>query len=147
VGEVREREARVALRELVVDDHRPEGVEARAAVLAGDGDAEQAELADAAEQRLVQLRELVVLVRLRLHDLAREVADHLPEHAVLFGGVFEIEVGGAHAAETSTGPELGSAGFGWHGARLREGGCERRTCCSGAWCWARCWCGCSPSPR
>ena len=96
VGEVREAEARVALRQLVVDDGRGQRVHAGAAVVGRDGDAEQAELAAAAEQGDVELALAVVLLGLGLDHVADEVAHHLPEHAVLFGRVREVEGGLRH---------------------------------------------------
>ncbi len=93
VGEVREGEARVALGELVMHDDRGERVHPGAAVVRRHGDAEEAELTEAAEERDVELGARVVLLGLGLDDVAGEVPHHLPEQPVLLGRVLEVERG------------------------------------------------------
>ena len=60
VGEVGEREAGIGGRQRLVHDHRGGGVEPGAAVLLGDGEPEQPELAGAAEEGEVELLLAVV---------------------------------------------------------------------------------------
>ena len=91
VGEVSEGEARIALGELVMHDDRGERIHPGAAVLRRNGDAEEAELTEAAQERDVELGARVVLLGLRLDDVAGEVPHHLPEHPVLLGRVLEVE--------------------------------------------------------
>ena len=59
----------IGLGELVVRDHRGDRVHAGAAVVGGDRDAEQAELAALLEQRDVERARAVVLLGLRLDGL------------------------------------------------------------------------------
>jgi hypothetical protein len=92
VREVREREARVGLAHLVVRDDRGERVHSRASVLGGHRDAEQPKLAALLEESAIQRPLAVVLVRLRLDGLAREIANRLPEEAVLVGRIVEIGI-------------------------------------------------------
>ena len=54
---------------------------------------QQAELAALAEPLHVERLVAVVLLRLRLHLLANQVPHHVPEQAVLLGGVEQIERG------------------------------------------------------
>ncbi len=120
VGEVREGEAGVALRQLVVDDDGGRGVHAGAAVLGRDGDAEEAELAAAAEQGHVEGAVPVVLLGLGLDGLAHEVAHHLAEHAVLFGGVFQLFEGRSHRGREPTSPPPPSCRRPYHGRLTRR---------------------------
>ena len=85
VREVAEREARIAVRELVVHDHRCGRVHAGAAVLLGDRHAEQAEPAELGDQRRVERRRLVVLHRLRLDAALHELPHRLAQQLVLVG--------------------------------------------------------------
>jgi hypothetical protein len=113
VGQVREREARVAPGQLLVRDDRGGGVHAGAARLFRHGDAEQTELADAAQQRDVELSAPVVLLRLRLDLGAREVSHGLPQHGVLFGRFEETLVdraGDTHATLIAPRAREGQAG-------------------------------------
>jgi hypothetical protein len=95
VREVREREARVALRELVVDDHRAQVVHSATPERRRDGEPEQPELSAPLEERAVEAPLGVVLFRLRLDVLAHEALHHLAEEEVFFGGVLE-EMSGVH---------------------------------------------------
>ena len=61
-----------------------------AAVGLGDRDAEQAELAELAQQRGVERRRLVVRHRLRLDPVVHELADRLAQQLVLVGGVGRV---------------------------------------------------------
>src|SRR5262249_7960614 len=78
-----EREPRIAVRELVVDDARRDRVEPGAAVGLGHGDADQAERAELPQQRHVERAGLVVLHRLRLDAALPELAHRLPQQLVL----------------------------------------------------------------
>jgi hypothetical protein len=91
--EVREREACVALRELVMDQHRSGDVHACAAGVGRHRDPEQAEVAALAHEVDVERGATVELLSLRLHHVVDEVAHHLAQQMVFLAGVLELEQG------------------------------------------------------
>ena len=91
MGEHGQREARIGGRERFEELHGRRGVEARAAVLLADRDAEQTEGPGLAEEREVEGLVAVVLRRLRLHLARHELAQGLGEQHVLRGGGKEVE--------------------------------------------------------
>ena len=83
-----ERETGVGGRERLADLHRGHGVEARAPVLLGQRDAEQAELAGAAEERVVEALVAIVRRSLRLdHSMVMPLSFHLGYHGLPIPGV------------------------------------------------------------
>ena len=76
VGQIGETEARVGLRELVVDDHGSDGIHACASVLVGNRDPQQAQLTELAEQLNVECAEFVMFRSLRLNFILREFSHH-----------------------------------------------------------------------
>ena len=92
--EVREREPHVRLAHLVVRDDRGGAVPARAAILHGDGDAEQAELSALFEQAAVELAGAIVFVGLRLDDLTGESAHRFAQQTVFVRRVYPALVEG-----------------------------------------------------
>ena len=88
--EVAQREGRVRGRELLADDARRDGVHAAPAAGLVGGDAQQAQLAAAREERAVELLLFVVLGALRVHLLLRELAHHLAQGPVLFRRVVHV---------------------------------------------------------
>ena len=91
VGEHGEREARVGGRERLADLNGRGGIEARAAVLLANRDAEQAERPGLAEEREVEGLVAVVPRGLRLDLPRHELAQRLGEQRVLRRGSVEIE--------------------------------------------------------
>ena len=87
VREISQTKTRVGLRQLLVHDHRGDGVQARAAVSLGNRDPEDAELAELLEQRAVEHAALVEGRRLRFDLTTHEVGDRLAEHPMLVGGI------------------------------------------------------------
>mmetsp|Transcript_64910 Transcript_64910/g.159812 ORF Transcript_64910/g.159812 Transcript_64910/m.159812 type:complete len:372 (+) Transcript_64910:255-1370(+) len=78
VREVAEAESGVRRRELLVHDARRRRIGPRPAVLLGGREAEEAEVAELAEQRHVELLEPVVVVGLRVDLVLGEGTHHLP---------------------------------------------------------------------
>jgi len=85
VREVAEREARVRVRQLVVHDARCERIQVRAAIGFRNRDPDQAEVAELAQEARVERAFLVVLHRLRFDTCRGELANGLPQQAMLFG--------------------------------------------------------------
>ena len=81
--EVREAEARVRRRQLLVRDDGGDRVHAGAAEALGDGDAEQSQIAEAAEERQVERLRAIGGGGLRLDLAFGEVANQLPERGML----------------------------------------------------------------
>ncbi len=102
MGEVREGEARVAGRELLVDGGHGGGVHPGAAVGLGDGEPEHAELAEAAEEREVEALVAVEGLGLRVDLGLGEGAHHLAQRAVLVGGVEEVVIAGVSIAQAAS---------------------------------------------
>ncbi len=90
VREVREGEARVGGGQLLVDDHGGDRVHACAAEALRDRDAEDAQVAQAAEEREIEGLAPVRLGRLRVDLPFCELADRLAQRAVLVGGGEEV---------------------------------------------------------
>ena len=78
-----------------MDDDRSGGVEAASAERLIDGDTEQAELAKLAKQRHVEGFVSVVFFGLRVDLSLGELAHHLPEGEVVFGGVEQLHSAGS----------------------------------------------------
>jgi hypothetical protein len=91
VRQIGESEAGVRGRQRFVDHHRGDRVEPGAAVLFGNRQAEQAELAGAAEEVVVETFFAIELLGLRFHLAGDEVAESLGEQAVLVGRREQIQ--------------------------------------------------------
>ena len=89
--EVAQREGRVRGGELLVDDARGDGVHAAPAARLVRGDAEEAQLAAAREERAVEPLLFVVLGALRVDFLLREGAHHLAQGHMFFGRIVDGE--------------------------------------------------------
>jgi hypothetical protein len=90
VGQVRQAEARVRRRHLLVRDDRGDGVHARAAEALLHRDAQKPQRPELSKQRDVEALLAVMRRRLGLDLAQREAPHHLAQRAVLVGGVEQV---------------------------------------------------------
>ena len=91
VGEVGEAESGVGVGKLLIDDRDRGGVHSNPSIRLVNGDPVEAEAPKLPEEVRVEPLKPVVLKCLGLDLLEDEIADHVPEHAVLLGRVCDVE--------------------------------------------------------